>query len=127
MKSKIAIIALMIGCIGLSGCSIRMLDLTVGSSKNFDINSGDLQKGKRVVGEDSAPVFLFIPFGVPNMKEAVDNAIEQERCAVGLSDVVVTQNNHTLMMLVGTLGYEVEGNLIIDANKPGCENKVLND
>lgn len=125
MKSKIASMILILGCIGLSGCSIRMMDLTVGSSKNFDLNSGNLQKGERIVGEDSVPVFLMIPFGTPNMKEAVDNAIEKEHCAVGLSDVVITQNNHTLLMLVGSLGYEVEGNLIIDASKPGCENKII--
>lgn len=125
MKSKLALTALIIGIIGLSGCSIRMMDLTVGSSKNFDINSGNLQKGERITGEDSVPMFLMIPFGAPNMKEAVDSAIEKDHCAVGLSDMVITQNNHTLLMLIGSFGYEVEGNLIIDASKPGCENRII--
>lgn len=80
---------------------------------------GKFYKGKRVTAEDSYPVIIF-PLGIPNVKTAADRAIEKDRCAVGLSDVVVTQLNHSF--LFGKIGLRVEGNLVIDRSLPGCEN-----
>ncbi len=36
--------------------------MAVGSSKNFDLNSGNLVKGKHVIGEDKCPVFFRLVF-----------------------------------------------------------------
>lgn len=52
------------------------------------------------------------------MKTAIDKAIEKDKCAVGLSDLVISQLNHSF--LVGSIGVRAEGNLIIDASQPGC-------
>ncbi|UIW10346.1 hypothetical protein [Flyfo siphovirus Tbat2_3] len=112
-------ILLAVGAILLSGCTMRVADLTVASTKNYNLNGGHFYKGKRVTAEDSYPVIIF-PTGIPNVKTAADKAIEQDRCAVGLSDVVVTQLNHAF--LFGKIGIRVEGNLIIDRSLPGCEN-----
>lgn len=103
----------------LSGCSARVADMTVASTKNYNLNSNKFVKGARVIGEDSAPVFIF-PLGVPNVKTAMDRAIEKNRCAVALSDVVVTQYNHSF--LFGKFGYTIEGTQVIDRSQPGCEN-----
>jgi len=62
---------------------------------------------------------IIIPIGTPNVKEAVDNAIEQNKCAVGLADVVVDQTVF-IFLVVGFASLEVEGNLIIDREKDGC-------
>lgn len=113
-KAKLAMI---LGAIVMSGCTVRVADMTVGSTKNYNINAAKFVKGKRVTGEDTYPVILF-PLGIPNVKTAMDNAIEQDKCAVGLSDVVVSQLNHSF--LVGKIGYRIEGDLIIDATQPGC-------
>lgn len=103
----------------LSGCTVRVADLTVASTKNYNLNSGKFVKGKRVTAEDSYPVILF-PTGIPNVKTAADRAIEKDICAVGLTDVVVTQLNHAF--LFGKIGLRVEGSLILDRSQPGCEN-----
>jgi CheY-specific phosphatase CheX len=118
MMKKLALIT--VALLTMSGCTVRVADLTVGSTKNFDINSGNLVKGERVTGEDTYPVF-FLPFGIPNVKTAIDRAIETETCAVGLSDVVISHLNHSFIL--GTTGFRVEGDLIIDKNRPGCEAK----
>jgi hypothetical protein len=118
MMKKLAIIAAAL--LTASGCTVRVADLTVASSKNFDLNSGKLVKGERVSGEDTYPVFI-LPFGVPNMKTAIDRAIESEKCAVGLSDVVLSHLSHSF--IIGSVGMRAEGDLIIDKNQPGCENK----
>ncbi|AUD59533.1 hypothetical protein AYJ58_08535 [Shewanella sp. Pdp11] len=117
---KLGLLLTSVAMLAISGCTVRVADLTVGSTKNFDLNSGNLVKGARVTGEDSYPVFIF-PFGIPNVKTAMDKAIETEKCAVGLTDLVVTQLNHSF--LIGSIGMRVEGDLIIDKNKAGCENK----
>lgn len=113
------ILAVALGAILLSGCTVRVADLTVASTKNYNLNGAKFVKGKRVTAEDSYAVILF-PTGIPNVKTAADRAIEQDKCAVGLSDVVVTQLNHAFIF--GKIGLRVEGNLVIDRSLPGCEN-----
>lgn len=118
---KIPLLMLSIGALIMSGCTVRVADLTVGSTKNFDLNSGQLVKGERVTAEDSYPVIIF-PFGIPNVKTAMDKAIETNKCAVGLSDLVVSQLNHSF--LIGSIGIRVEGDLIIDKSRQGCETAI---
>lgn len=107
------------GVLLLAGCTVRVADLTMASTKNYNFNGGPFMKGKRVTAEDSYPVFLF-PAGIPNVKTAMDRAIESNKCAVGLADVVVTRLNHAFIF--GRVGVQTEGNLIIDRSLPGCEN-----
>lgn len=108
----------------LSGCSARIVDLTVVSSKNMDIHSPKLITGKRVVGESSVPIFLFLPLGNPDIKEAIDDAIEQDRCAVGLQNAALDQVFFDFIF--GFIEYKVEGDLIIDKNKTGCDLAGIN-
>lgn len=118
---KKALLAVIATAAVVSGCTVRVADMTVASTKNYNINSSKFVKGSRVIGEDTYPVILF-PFGIPNMKTAMDNAIQKDGCAVGLSDVVMSQLNHSF--LIGSIGYRVEGDLIIDTTRPGCEKRA---
>ena len=118
---KKAVIAVLAATAIISGCTVRVADMTVASTKNYNINSSKFVKGKRVTGEDNYPVIIF-PTGIPNMKTAMDVAIQKDKCAVGLSDVVMSQLNHSF--LVGLVGYRVEGDLIIDTTLPGCASRV---
>jgi len=106
-----------VGALLLSGCTVRVADLTVASTKNYNLNSTAFTKGKRVTAEDKHAVILF-PTGIPNVKTAIDRAIEQDRCAVGLTDMVVTQLNHAFIF--GEIGVRVEGNLLLDKSLEGC-------
>ncbi|MFV0574791.1 MAG: hypothetical protein ACK5NC_05165 [Vibrio sp.] len=112
---------ILLACLGLallSGCSARLTDMTLASTKSVNLNSGELVTGQRVKTEDMYPVFI-LPLGKPDMKNAIDKAIESDKCAIALSDVVVTSINHSF--LIGQFGLEVEGNLILDKSRPGCE------
>ena len=115
---KLLISILTASTIFATGCSIRMADMTVASTKNYNLNSNQFVKGQRVIGEDKVPVVLF-PLGFPNFKTAIDRAIEKDRCAVALSDVVITQLNQAF--LFGQIGYRVEGTQIIDRSQPECK------
>lgn len=98
--------------LGLGSCTHRLTDFTVISTKNIPIGEGvhtDFQKGtKRVKGSDLAHQVLFLPLGFPNMKEAIDKAIEQIPGAIGLVDGVVKQSSWTCL-LYGQNKYIVEG------------------
>ncbi|WP_435929974.1 hypothetical protein [Dryocola sp. BD613] len=113
------VVALALGVLLLSGCTVRVADMTVGSTKNYNLNAARFEKGQRVIGEDKAPIVIF-PLGIPSVKTAMDRAIEKDKCAVGLSDVVIYQLNHAFVF--GTFGYRVEGTQIIDKSQRGCEN-----
>jgi len=82
--SKIIGAVLLIIC--FAGCAVRQADLTAISTKNVELNGVDLNTlhGKRVEGEDSNFLFLFIPFGFPQLEDAVDDAL-----AKGNGDLIV--------------------------------------
>ena len=61
----------------LTGCTRRIIDYTVISSKNVRLDLPDGATGARVEGVDAKLVFLAIPFGTPDLKEATDRAIEK--------------------------------------------------
>jgi hypothetical protein len=58
----------------MSSCSQRIIDFTVISSKNVTLRLPDDGKGKKVEGKDM--VFCAPYCGMPNLKQAVDRAIE---------------------------------------------------
>ncbi|WPC75519.1 hypothetical protein [Vibrio porteresiae] len=103
----------------LTGCAQRVVDFTLASTKNVDLNNGKFIKGQRVQGTDTRPIIL-VPIGRPEIKEATDEAIEKDHCAVALTNV--TADFSSFSLLFGYNRFTVEGDLIIDKNKPGCEN-----
>ncbi|MCQ9120522.1 hypothetical protein BKG95_00035 [Rodentibacter pneumotropicus] len=105
LKSLLCLIIL-----GLSGCAThRVGDFTLISTKNININSSTLVKGERVHGVDKSTAIAY-------MKNSVDDAIEQHRCAVALSDAVIKVRQELF-----SVSYITEGNLVIDKSLPGCK------
>lgn len=106
----------------LTGCSIPVADMTLASTKNISINSNtqhDFHKGLHVDGSDSVPIVIF-PLGQPSVKKAIDTAISHDSCAVGLTDLRITQFTYGLIPVAGVTGYKVEGDLLIDKALPEC-------
>ncbi|CEN53697.1 hypothetical protein [Capnocytophaga canis] len=99
----------------LTSCSHRFLDFTVISTKNIDMTkSSHFTRGKsRVSGKDKVHVIVFIPTGVPNLKEAVDRAIESTPNCIGLLDGVVYQK-YFYGIIYSQSGYVIEGTPLID-------------
>lgn len=97
----------------LSGCVTRMTDFTVISTKNVQVPSSSAQ---RVEAEDCVPVVLF-PFGIPNLKTAIDRAIEKAGPQYdALIDGVVYSKNYSF--LIGKICYTVEGTPISTRKAP---------
>jgi len=71
----------------------------------------------RHTGRDTKHIIVFIPTGIPNMKEAMDEAIEKTPGAVGLSNVTVKQGWWYIPYIYGQQYFEVEGNPVLELNK----------
>src|SRR5690606_22535882 len=101
----------------LSGCSTRLTDFTVISSKNVELaRMGEYQRvNKRVKGVDAIHIISFIPTGMyPDAKNALDRAIESERGGVALVDGVITRKYFYIPLIYGRDWYEVEGSVLVD-------------
>ena len=101
-----------------SSCSSRLTDFTVISTKNVPIGtqSTNLKKATvRVKGVDKSHLVLFFPLGTPNLKEAIDRAIEQYPGAIALADGVV-KSKFIYFLLYGQNSYIVEGTPLYPAD-----------
>lgn len=114
MKSKLLAIAVLTVFL-VTGCSQRIVDFTIISTKNVDISKGaQFERGRdRVEGTDMIHIILSIPTGVPNLKEAIDKALESVPGAVALLDGVV-YSKAFYIVLYGQTSYIVEGTPLID-------------
>jgi hypothetical protein len=115
MRSVSAVSAGLLLCTSLIvGCTTRLTDFTVLSTKDVDLSkAGTFTRGPvRVKGEDIVTIIIFIPTGAPNMKTAVDRAIEGVPGAVALVDGVWSQK--AWWFIIGQSGYMVEGTPLID-------------
>jgi hypothetical protein len=100
-----------------SGCSYRVLDFTLVSTKNVDLSkASSFERGKqRVEGLDKVHIIISIPTGRPNLKEAVDRAIETTPGCIALVDGVIYSKSWWAI-LYGQISYLVEGTPLIDKN-----------
>lgn len=63
-----------------TGCSAHLTDLSMISNKTINLDEIDIDKApqrKLVEGEDTKFNFLFIPFGRPQVKEALNEALRK--------------------------------------------------
>ena len=110
IRAKVVLSGLLVVLIIISmGCSARLLDFTIISSKNVNMQVPDASKGNRVTGVDKVTSILGIPLGTANLKEAVDRAIE--KAGPGYDALVdgVIYAVSKFYILFGSSGYQVEG------------------
>jgi hypothetical protein len=100
-----------------AGCTsvTRIGDFTIVSSKNIDLSRGaDFKRGtNRVKGEDIVVITGFNVPSTPNMKTAIDRAIEYVPGAVALLDGVISQKTISYPFYT-KFGYVVEGTPLVD-------------
>ncbi len=104
-----------------AGCSTRLADLTVLSTKNIDFQqlSKSQRLSSRVKGSDKKILIFVIPTGVPNVKTAVDRAIESVPNCVALTDAVVYAEQ--FWFVLGEFGFLIEGTPIVTPSKTAME------
>lgn len=98
-----------------SGCTRRMIDFTVISGKNVALQRSAEDAAQRAEGKDQVYWLFWIPLGQPDLKEAVDRAIE----AAGpqydaLIDGVVYSYNYWFVVS-GMSGFKVVGTPVVSS------------
>ena len=108
-------ISLLFVVLFFAGCAQRIGDFTIVSTKNYEA-SMKFKKVGRFSGEDN--VFYFIvPFGIPNIKNACDRAIEAGK-GTYLTDAVLESTSSFFNM-----GYKITG----DVWAPATQGDLLNN
>jgi hypothetical protein len=96
-----------------AGCTRRIADLTVLSSKNVDLYPLDLRgahKQHNVKGTDGRWWFLVFPLGFrPNLEDALEDALNNGRGDIMTSAVIYTRAWHIL--LIGHEQFIVKGDV----------------
>lgn len=87
------------------GCTTRLGDFTMLSTKN--VNVSGVKQGDRQSGEDCVNHVFFIPLGQPDMKNAIDRALEKGKGDI-LIDSVFSAKGWSAV-LFGESCYVVEG------------------
>lgn len=99
----------------LPSCSVRLMDMTVVTTKNIDLNNPQgyvTSTNGRVKGKTTRHVVCLIPLGGLNYKDAVDDAIQKNGSdCVGLSNAVLRAEGWSLI-LYGQNSIVVEGDPI---------------
>ena len=93
------------------GCRSRMGDYTVLTTKNIDLTSFSSHSdstGTPVEGVDEKHIIFVFPTGIPNIKEAVDDALEKGN-AYMLTDAVLYYEYFYIPYIYGNSKYVVKG------------------
>lgn len=89
----------------MSGCTVRMGDLTLVSTKNIDLSKSklDMSSGVNVFGEDCKHSLV----GLPNLESAIDDALQKGNGNVLIDEVTEFKS---IWVLIGSIQcYKVKG------------------
>jgi len=113
----------------MSACSQRVVDFTIISTKNIDFSDkADFKRSKsRVTGIDKKHFIIIIPVGVPDMKTAIDVAIESTPNCIALVDGVVYYKYWYIPLIYGQMKYVVEGTPLIDPSITSIDDNTIPD
>jgi hypothetical protein len=111
LRNQSLIVSLLFVCLLVvtEGCTTRLGDFTVLSTKNVDVSG--LKPGDRFSGEDCVNYALgMIPLGDINYKNAMDQALEKGKGDV-MVDIVLTASQWAFPLIWGQVCVVVEGNV----------------
>ena len=74
--NRISVVAFLLLMLSITGCSTRVGDFSVISTRNVEIGSEYELVKRDVEGESKIPIIIVIPAGVPSIIDAVDDALE---------------------------------------------------
>ncbi|MFN4896566.1 MAG: hypothetical protein ACK5GN_03030 [Pseudomonadota bacterium] len=97
----------------LSGCSVRVADLTAISPHNVNLSRVDVDKlpqVKNIEGVDKKPIVFIFPLGQPNLEEAIADALRKGDGDM-MTDVTVYQEGWWAL-LFGERSLRVRGTVV---------------
>ncbi len=103
---------LLLFALAMSGCTTFRGDFTALSTKNVNLSNFQLDRSTskgRTSGEDCQYIISFIPTsGLPQLDQAIDNALENKRANI-LLDAVVEYSDFYLPLIYGERCWSVKG------------------
>ena len=93
------------------GCTQRLGDFTVMSTRNVDLNANYVKVENNVRGQDKKSIIIFIPTGTPNIESAIDQALKSVDGGAVMTDVSLTYKWFYIPYIYGEYIYEVEGDV----------------
>ena len=109
-----ALVILVVGSLLVAGCSTRLFDLSIVSTKGVDLQDLDLSAAKKamnVTGESYRSIICIFPLGNPDLEEAVSDALIKSSGDVML-DAEVYYKWWYIPFIYGQFGYEVIGDVV---------------
>ena len=98
-----------------AGCTQTLGDFTILSTKNVDLSViGKSHRGSKAQGEDKTYIIIFIPTGVPNLKTAIDRAIESVPGCYALSDARLTASSFYIPYIYGEASFSAAGTALVN-------------
>lgn len=93
------------------GCSQRLGDFTVMSTKNVDINANYVKVERNIKGKDMKPIIIVFQTGIPNIEEAIDDALNKVVDGAVMTDVSLKYRWFYIPYIYGEMTYEVVGDV----------------
>lgn len=102
----------MVAWLFLTGCSTKVMDFTILSTYTSEVSRVDLKKmpKQKMSASDGRFWFLFIPFGTPSMKAAVDKCLEKGKGDIMFNGSIYS--NAWSLLLFSYDSYSVEGSVV---------------
>jgi len=91
------------------GCSTRIADFTIISTRNVDMDGNYELVGSKVKGKDVTPIITYIPIGAPSIEDAIDDALDSVDGDI-MTDVTI-RSNVLWFVYFGTHTYVVVGDV----------------
>ncbi|MBL7192102.1 hypothetical protein ISS30_10445 [bacterium] len=107
---KNIIVLLIMAAILFAGCSYRLGDLTIASTKNVNIGDKYVVVAKDVQGKNSKPIIICIPMGHPNFEDAIDDALSKADGDL-MTNVVIHYSWYYIPYIYGEYIYKVKGDV----------------
>ena len=92
------------------GCSQRLGDFTIASTRNVDIGANYVRVERNVEGRSMRPIIIVIPLGYPNLEEAIDDAMGKVDGEL-MTNVVINYKWFYIPYIYGQYVYSVQGDV----------------
>lgn len=109
---------LLCGVILLSGCSQKLGDFTLLTTQNVDLSNFstyETTNSQKVRGEDCSHIIVVFPNKIPNFKDAVDTALEENN-AYMLSEASLRYEWFYIPYIYGQEKFIAEGRPVLRTN-----------
>ncbi|MFQ1014201.1 hypothetical protein [Avibacterium paragallinarum] len=114
MLKKLALLPVFL----LSACSYNIANFSVVTSEPLVFDKYQYKKGKEVIGKSTRPVIYPIRIPGISLEVALNKAIQQDKCAIGLTNAKFTYFEYNFGF--GVYGFSAEGNSLLKTQGNNC-------